>query len=108
MTEIDRVQQLLRTFGAKLKYQRIRGVNFPKFETETYNQLQQEQSTDEEEFIAKLYLEIKENLALAFESEVKAGFHHYIVGEKLIRMHERIGKDRFAQFLSNQLYMSKR
>ena len=82
--------------------------NFPKFETETYDQLQQEQATDEEEFIAKLYLDIKENLALAFESQVRASFYHYVVGEKLIRMHERIGKVRFAQFLSSQLDMSKR
>ena len=108
LSEFDRVQQLLRTFGAKLKYQRNRGDNFPKFETETYDQLQQEQATDEEEFIAKLYLEIKENLALAFESEVRASFYHYLVGEKLIRMHERIGRDRFSQFLSDQLAMSKR
>jgi hypothetical protein len=36
---------------------------------------------------------------LAFESEVKAGIHHYIVGEKLIRMHERIGKDRVMCFV---------
>ena len=108
LTEIDRVQQLLRTFGSKMKYQRYRGDNFPKFETEEYHQLQQEQDTDEEEFIAKLYLDIKENLALAFESQVRASFYHYVVGEKLIRMHERIGKVRFAQFLSTQLAMSKR
>ena len=108
MSEFDRVQQLLRTFGATLKYQRNRGNDFPKFETETYDQLQQEQASDEDEFIAKLYLDIKENLALAFESQVRASFYHYVVGEKLIRMHERIGKVRFAQFLSTQLAMSKR
>jgi hypothetical protein len=108
LSEFDRVQQLLRTFGSKMKYQRYRGDNFPKFDTEEYHQLQQEQATDEDEFIAKLYLEIKENLALAFESEVRASFYHYLVGEKLIRMHEKIGRDRFSQFLSDQLAMSKR
>jgi hypothetical protein len=108
LTEIDRVRQLLRTFGAKLKYQRNRGDHFPKFEPETYDQLQQEQATEDEQFIAKLDLEIKETLSLAFESEIRASFYHYLVGEKLIRMHERIGRDRFSQFLSDPLAMSKR
>ena len=74
MTEIDRVQKLLRAFGAKLKYQKYRGDDFPKLETVDYHQLQQEQDTDEEEFIAKLYLEIKDNLALAFVKAADSKF----------------------------------
>jgi hypothetical protein len=57
VNEIEKVQQLLRTFGAKLKYHRFPPKQSPNsFETELYNQLKTEQKTGEEELIAKLFI----------------------------------------------------
>ena len=80
----------------------------PQFETHQYHQLQQTQDTDDEELVAKMFLEIKENLALAFESEIRAAFHHFVVAENLVKLHERVGNQRFTEVLSEYLKMTKR
>lgn len=72
--ETERVQYLLQTFAPKLRYPENRRN---EFETEQYQQLQQTQETEHEEMIAKLFLNVKENLALAFGSETRASFHHF-------------------------------
>ena len=95
----------------ELKYQRhhdSRPTLQPQFETDQLRQLRQTQETDDEELIAKLYIDIKENMALAFESESRASFHHFIVSENLIRLYEKVGRQRFTQVLSEYLKMTRR
>ena len=105
--EIEKVQKLLTTYGPKLKHQRLpderRTQQQPEFETERYHQLNATQETDEEELIAKIFIQIKENLALAYESEEKASYHHYVVAEKLVKLHELVGNDRFRTILTDMV-----
>ena len=67
-----------------MKFQRYpdqRPTYQPSFETTKYQQLRQEQSSEEEEIVAKLFIQIKEHLALAYESE-SAATHHPILSRK--------------------------
>jgi hypothetical protein len=101
-TAVEKVQKLLRSFGPKLMYQRHHG----QFQTRRYNDYINYQGTDEELFIKKCEIEIKENLAMAYESEVKSVHHHYLVGEKLVMLFERVGRERFKVFLNDDIHMS--
>ena len=108
--EIEKVQNLLRSYGSKLKYQRFeddRPVTQPSFETQRYRTLVAVQETEEQELVAKLVLSVKENLALAFESSVRAVHHHYVAAEKLVMLQERLDKPEFLRILE-ELSMSKR
>ena len=85
VNEFEDVQMLLRTFAEKLKYQRFsdnRTVPQPVFATAQYNELLREQPTEEQELLAKLYIDIKENLYLAYEHEYRASFHHFVVASE--------------------------
>ena len=103
--KLENIQKLLRSFGPKLKYQRhpdSRPINNqPAFETRKYRELLRHQGTDDEELIAKYQIDIKENLALAYECESKSVHHHFIVGEKLVMLLERVGQERFKAFLED-------
>ena len=109
--DFQKIQELLRTFALKLKYQRFhdhRPVQQPRFETDNYRQLNQTQENEQEELIAKLRIQIKENLALAYEAESKASFYHFAVSEKLLDLKERVGHIRFKRLLSEDLKMTVR
>jgi hypothetical protein len=95
---------MLRSFAPKLKFQRNpddRPVTQPSFETANYLELLRDQRSEEEELIAKLTIEVKENLSLAYESETRATFHHFLVGQKLVMLKERLDKFRFKQILTS-------
>ena len=111
VNEYEEVQRLLRTFGQKRKYQRYadsRPVPQPSFATAQYNELLREQITEEEEMIAKLYIEIKENLYLAYENESRSNHHHFVVAGKLVMLKERVGVERFDGMLANDFALSKK
>ena len=108
--KLENIQKLLRSFGPKLKYQRhpdSRPINNqPVFETRKYRELLRHQGTDDEELIAKYQIDIKENMALAYECESKAVHYHFIVAEKLVMLLERVGQERFKTFLDEDVGMS--
>lgn len=108
--KLENIQKLLRSFGPKLKYQRhpdSRPINNqPQFETRKYRELLRHQGADDEELIAKYQIDIKENLALAYECESKAVHHHFIVAEKLVMLLEKVGQERFKAFLDEDIRMS--
>ena len=109
--EFHRIKSLLLTYAPKLKYQRFqdsRPVPQPIFETNEFNLLNQENETDQENLINQYYIQIKENLALAYESESKASFHHFNVGQNLVKLLERVGRERFRNILTNDLQLSQR
>ena len=111
VNEYEEIQRLLRTFGQKKKYQRYadsRPVPQPQFATAQYNELLREQSTEEEELIAKLFIEIKENLYLAYENESRSNHHHFVVAEKLVMLKERAGVERFDRMLADEFGLSKK
>ena len=111
VSEYEEIQRLLRTFGQKRKYQRYadsRPVPQPSFATAQYNQLLREQTSEEEEMIAKLYIEIKENLYLAYENESRSNHHHFVVAGKLVMLKERVGVERFDGMLANDFALSKK
>jgi hypothetical protein len=111
VNEYEEVQRLLRTFGQKRKYQRYvdsRPVPQPQFATAQYNELLREQTTEEEELIAKLFIEIKENLYLAYENESRSNHHHFVVAEKLVMLKERVGVERFDRMLADEFGLSKK
>jgi hypothetical protein len=91
LNETERVQNMLRTFAQKLKFQRFHS----QFETDQFKGLQRTQENEHEELSAKLYLEIKKNLAMAYESDIKASFHHFVVAEKLCRLKEHVVDEEF-------------
>ena len=111
VNEYEDVQRLLRTFGQKRKYQRYvdaRPVPQPQFATAQYNELLREKTTEEEEMIAKLFIEIKENLYLAYENESRSNHHHFVVAEKLVTLKERVGVERFDRMLADEFGLSKK
>ena len=71
-----------------------------------YRQLNQTHETEQEEMISKLRIQIKENLALAYEAESKALFYHFVVAEKLVTLKERAGHLRFKRILSDDIKMT--
>ena len=58
--------------------------------------------------ISKLRIQIKENLALAYEAESKASFYHFVVAEKLVSLKERAGHIRFKRILNDDIKMNAR
>jgi hypothetical protein len=89
------VQRLLSSFVEERMYQRYgdnRPVHKPLFATAQYNELLREQPTEEQELIAKLCIDIKENLYLAYENESRAN----LVAEKLVKLKERIEIEMFV------------
>jgi hypothetical protein len=104
-----KMYKLLRTFAEERKYQRYsdsRPVPQPIFTTAEYNQLLSEQPTEEQELLAKLCIDIKENLYQAYETESRANFHHFVVAEKLVTLMERVGVDRFERMLRDDFSIS--
>jgi sulfur carrier protein ThiS len=71
---IEEVQRWLRIFAPKLNYNRQAETNQSsrQFETQRYFQLMAEQNDEQEEMIAKLNVDIVDNLAKALESESRA------------------------------------
>jgi hypothetical protein len=67
VNDFEVVHRLLRTFGEERKYQghNDNRVPQPGFVTAQYNELLREQPTKEQETLAKLCIDIKENLYLA-------------------------------------------
>jgi hypothetical protein len=111
VNEYEDVQMLLRTFAEERKYQRYsdsRPVPLPIFATAEYNQLLSEQPTEKQELLAKLCIDIKENLYQAYENESKANFHHFVVAEKLVTLKERVGVDRFQTMIRDDFSISKK
>jgi hypothetical protein len=53
----------------------------PVYETYLYNYFTTQSAT--EELIFKFYVDIKDSLTLAYQSESQASYHHYNVGMKL-------------------------
>jgi hypothetical protein len=111
ITEIERVQNLLKTFATKLKYQRYHDNRMtsqqPSFETGDYREMAEEQETGEQELITKILLAVRENLALAFEATARSVHHHYIVAENLSRLQEILDKPQLRETLL-ELQMSRR
>ncbi|OAJ41120.1 hypothetical protein BDEG_24764 [Batrachochytrium dendrobatidis JEL423] len=87
VNEFEDVQRLLRTFAEEQKYQ--------------------EQPT-EQELLAKLCIDIKENLYLAYENESRANLHHFVVAEKLVKLKERIEIEMFDRMLLKDFSISKK
>ena len=98
---IEEVQRWLRIFAPKLNYNRQAETNqiSRPYETQRYFQLMAEQNDEQEEMIAKLNVDIVDNLAKALESESRATYHHYIVAEKLMRLREIVNQERFDRTL---------
>jgi hypothetical protein len=111
VNEFEDVQRLLRTFAEERKYQRYgdnRPVPQPVFATAQYNELLREQPTEEQELLAKLCIDIKENLYLAYENESRANFHHFVVAEKLVKLKERIEIEMFDRMLLEDFSISNK
>ncbi|KAK5666744.1 hypothetical protein QVD99_006802 [Batrachochytrium dendrobatidis] len=111
VNEFEDVQRLLRTFAEEQKYQRYsdnRPVPQPVFATAQYNELLKEQPTEDQELLAKLCIDIKENLYLAYENESRANLHHSVVAEKLVKLKERIEIEMFDRMLLKDFSISKK
>ncbi|EGF80717.1 hypothetical protein BATDEDRAFT_88395 [Batrachochytrium dendrobatidis JAM81] len=111
VNEFEDVQRLLRTFAEQRKYQRYsdnRPVPQPVFATAQYNELLKEQPTEDQELLAKLCIDIKENLYLAYENESRANLHHFVVAEKLVKLKERIEIEMFDRMLLKDFSISKK
>ena len=108
----SKAKQVLRRYAPKLKWQRHsdqRPTIQPVYETEMYNYFKTQSATEEEELIFKFYVDIKDSLTLAYQSESQASYHHYIVGLKLCLLQERLSGDitRFERALTD-IGMEKR
>lgn len=107
----EQVKHMLSTYAPQLKYQRFtdaRPVPQPSYETSRFNQFSSQQENEQDELIHQYFIQIKESLALAYESESHATIHHYNAAEKLVMLHERIGNARFKDVLKQDLKMSQR
>lgn len=106
----SKVKQLLKRYAPKLKWQRFsdqRPTLQPVYETYLYNYFTTQSAT--EELIFKFYVDIKDSLTLAYQSESQASYHHYNVGMKLCLLQERLSGDtiRFERALTD-IGMEKR
>jgi hypothetical protein len=74
-----------------------------------YHYFNTQSNDDEEEMIFRFFIEIKDQLTLAYEAEANANFHHFSVGAKLCMLQERLSNDRlrFERALED-LQMNKR
>ena len=101
----SKVKQLLQKYAPKLKYQRYPDQNTTRnvYETDLYNYFTTQSANEEEELIYRFYVDIKDHLTLAYQSEAQASFYHYLVGMKLCLLQERLSGDitRFQRALTD-------
>jgi hypothetical protein len=107
----SKVKQLLQKYAPKLKYQRYPDQTTTRnvYETDLYNYFTTQSANEEEELIYRFYVDIKDYLTLAYQSEAHASFYHYMVGMKLCLLQERLSGDitRFKRALTD-IGMEKR
>jgi len=74
----SKVKQLLQKSAPKLKYQRYPDQTTTRnvYETDLYNYFTTQSANEEEELIYRFYVDIKDHLTLAYQSEAQASFHH--------------------------------
>ena len=80
-SSFEKVKILLTRYSTKLKYQRYpdsRTNISPCFETEAYYNLQAERAEEDDELFSKFFIDIKESLALAYETTASANVHHFL------------------------------
>ena len=106
------MKQLLQKYAPTRKYERYPDQTVTTrnvYETDLYNYFTTQSANEEEELIYRFYVDIKDNLTLAYQSEAQASFHHYMVGLKLCLLQERLSGDitRFERALTD-IGMEKR
>jgi hypothetical protein len=102
-SSFEKVKGLLTRYSTKLKYQRYSSSRTnirPCFETEAYYNLQAERAEEDDELFSKFFIDIKDSLALAYETTASANVHHFNIGQKLAMLEERMEQSQFNLVLS--------
>ena len=91
------IKELLTRFAVSKIYQRHSNGNSskrqPHYETSEFHRYSNTFGNEEEEACSELFIKVKNNLALALESESRANFYYYKMALNLVQLQDRMKQD---------------